>query len=290
VKDETRKRLKWAVATCIVFIGVGLVVLRALLGFETVLGESEPVASEQVWDTLDEVLAGSVGADGLVDYTSLAESRDALGSVAAALAEWGPRSAPDQFGTDDAKLAYYINAYNVLTLLGVVSHWPITSVHDVHGRLNPKDGFGFFYGLRFQLDGERLNLYKLENSVMRARFVDARFHAAINCASGACPRLRAEAYRRAELQTQLAEAAEEFASEAPHMEIDTEARVIRLSMIYSWYAGDFEAHAGAQGHGDGVLDWVHAHASAPVADELAAARTQGFSVEYTAYDWSLNGY
>ncbi len=265
-------------------------VLRAFLGFETVLAESEPLSGEVAWDVLDEVLAAAVGEDGSVNYTSLTASPGQLRSVAATFAEWGPNSAPGQFATKDDELAYFINAYNVLTLLGVVSHWPIGSVHDVHGRLNPKDGFGFFYGLRFELDGQRLNLYKLENSVIRTRFVDARFHAAINCASGACPRIRAEAYRGPELQSQLAEAAELFASEPPHVEVDDETRTIRLSMIYSWYAGDFEAHAATEGHGSEVLDWIQAHAAGPVADRLEAARSQGFAVEHVEYDWSLNGY
>lgn len=265
-------------------------VLRALLGFESVHAEAEPLPPQQTWETLDAVLASSVGPDGRVDYTSLAESPGQLRAIAATLAVWGPRTTPEDFASDDETLAYYINAYNVLTLLGVVSKWPIATVHDVHGRLNPKDGFGFFFGLSFLLDGARLNLYKLENSVMRPHFGDARFHAAINCASAACPSLRAEAYRGPRLNAQLAAAAEEFASRAPHAEIDAEARTIRLSMIYSWYAGDFEAHALEESHGDGVLDWVQAHASGPMAVELEAARVEGFAVEYVPYDWALNGY
>jgi hypothetical protein len=44
-----------------------------------------------------------------------------------------------------------------VTLLGIVDNWPNTGVHDISGPLNPKDGFGFFYGLRFELDGKWTN-------------------------------------------------------------------------------------------------------------------------------------
>ena len=53
----------------------------------------------------------------------------------------------------------------------------------------------FFISLHFEVAGyERvgrggLNLFDLENSLIRS-YGDARIHAAINCASASCPRIR----------------------------------------------------------------------------------------------------
>ncbi len=98
-----------------------------------------------------------------VDYAEVLSGVSDLKRFAATLAEVGPTTTPDRFPTEEDRLAYYINAYNALTLLGVVDNWPISSVQDVRGWLDPRPGFGFFYGLRFFLDGDKITLYDLEN-------------------------------------------------------------------------------------------------------------------------------
>ena len=273
--------------SAVLIVGCALV-LRALLGFGlTTAGvEATARAPDALWDDLDAVLTAHVGRDGQVDYTGLTADSGALREIAAGLAVVGPRMTPEHFRTDEDRLAYYINAYNVLTLLGVVAHWPITSVHDVRGAINPKDGFGFFYAQRFQLDGRRVSLYTLENSWIRGSFVDARFHAAINCASASCPSLAPVAYRSETLDIALSAAAQMFAALKPHVEVDREASVVRLSQIYSWYAEDFEAQAAALGVPPTVLWWIDAQSGMEDGEEIAEA---GFSVEYVPYDWSLNG-
>ncbi|MCP4867883.1 MAG: DUF547 domain-containing protein [Proteobacteria bacterium] len=169
-----------------------------------------------------------------------------------------------------------LGALGVL-LLGVVEHWPITTIHEVRGRIEPKAGFGFFYGLRFTLDGRKTNLYDLENKVIR-KLGDARIHAAINCASRSCPTLAGAPYQGSTLEQQLHAAARPFASSAPHVDVNEGARVVRLSLIYDWFAGDF---------GD-VLAWVEANADPAVAEPLGRARAEGWPIEYVPYDWSLN--
>jgi hypothetical protein len=222
-----------------------------------------------------------------VDYNRVLDDAQDLRRFAATLAVLGPSTTPERFQTEAERLAYYINAYNALTLLGVVDNWPISSVHDVRGWLNPRAGFGFFYGLRFSLDGGEINLYDLENGVIRG-FRDARIHAAINCASNSCPPLAPYAYDPAELDEQLDRVTRAFCSSPLHVGIDDETGEIRLSSIFDWYRADFEEHARRLGRSPTVEDFILAFAESSVADALERAREAGFELVFQPYDWGLN--
>lgn len=215
------------------------------------------------------------------------ERENELRRFIATLATVGPATTPERFRTEPEKLAYYVNAYNALTLFGVVSNWPIDTVHDVQGWIDPRAGFGFFYGLHFPLDGSDINLYDLENAVIRP-FLDARIHAAINCASKSCPVLRPYAFEPVTLDEQFDLVTRDFCSNPPHVVIDQEAQKIRLSAIFDWYRVDFEEHARRLGRPATVQGFISAFATPEVADELTKATEAGFEVVFEPYDWSLN--
>jgi len=222
-----------------------------------------------------------------VDYGAVIAEESGLRRFVATLARFGPSTTPERFPTEDERLAYYINAYNALTLLGVVEHWPIDSVQDVRGWLEPRAGFGFFYGLRFPLDGDRINLYDLENSVIRG-FRDARIHAAINCASQSCPRLVPNAFEATKLDTQLDAVTAAFCSRDEHVRVEDDAEEIQLSAIFDWYRPDFEEHARRLGRPPTVLDFILAFARPATADAVSRARDADYEVVFRPYDWSLN--
>ena len=224
---------------------------------------------------------------GGVDYDAVrAEERD-LSRFIATLAEIGPRTAPERFSAQAERLAYYINAYNALVLFAVVDNWPIDTVHDVRGWLDPRAGFGFFYGLRFPFDGGSVNLYDLENEEIRG-FVDARIHAAINCASKSCPPLMPYAFEPVKLDEQLDAVTRDFCSNPPHVRVDDEAEEIQLSAIFDWYRPDFEEHARRMGREATILDFIQAFATPEVAAEVERAQSADFEVVFQPYDWALN--
>lgn len=225
--------------------------------------------------------------EGRVDYDAvLSEERD-LRRFVATFNIAGPRSTPARFRTEPERLAYYLNAYNAFVLFAVIDNWPIDSVHDVHGWLDPRKGFGFFYGLQMPLDGEATNLYDLENEEIRG-FKDARIHAAINCASKSCPPLAPYAFEPALLDTQLDAVTEAFCSTAPHVRIDESTEQIQLSAIFDWYRVDFEEHARRLGKPATALDFIEAFATTEMAAALAEARSADFEVVFQPYDWTLN--
>jgi hypothetical protein len=183
------------------------------------------------------VLASFVNQRGQVDYEALAGDRERLDRYLDQIAEIGPRSAPARFPTQSHELAYYLNAYNALVFQGVLDG--ALGSGTVWGGLLP--GYRFFVGRKFRLDGGTLNLRKLENKVVRARFGDARVHAALNCASVGCPRLPTTAFEAARLDGELNAAMNEFVSSEQHVRVDEAKRTVFLSKIFDWFREDFLA-------------------------------------------------
>lgn len=276
-------------------LGVALVATYApfakwLLGIETIsagVSPFPPAATQFDHAPLDALLVEHL-RDGRVDYAALAADDLPLRRYMASLEVSGPDTSPARLPTEAHRTAWTINAYNAAVLLGVVTHWPIGSVRDVRGVIQPRSGFAFFWGQRFLLDGELTNLYDLETG-LRLRTRDARIHGALNCASVGCPALRPTAWRAEGLDEALDEAARRLASEPLHVQVDDAARAIVLSRIYHWYAEDFQNDARARGLGGEVLDWVEHFADADVAAAVARARAAKYAVTFRAYDWSLNG-
>lgn len=280
----------WAILILLgLVLGATAIVAVKALGLRTVVVDVEPFAqAEEGFNTAwwNEALGTWVQGD-RVDYAEVLSDASDLKRFAATLAVVGPAVTPERFPTDAARLAYYINAYNALTLLGVVDNWPISSVQDVQGWLNPRPGFGFFYGLRFFLDGGKTNLYELENGVIRG-FRDARIHAAINCASISCPPLARRAYDPRTLDAQLDQATRVFCSRDLYVRVDDQAREIQLSSIFEWYRTDFEEHARRLGRPPTLEAFIQAFAEPAVAEAVIRAQEAGFDVVFQPYDWGLN--
>lgn len=277
-----------ALTIALVILGTGMLTFRAL-GLRSVVVDAEPL--EQPPDSFDygwwnEALRRWVHADG-VDYDGVLADEAELRRYIATLGSIGPQTTPVRFTTDPERLTYFINAYNALVLFAVVDNWPIDTVHDVHGWLDPRAGFGFFYGLRFPLDGGWINLYELENEVIRG-FLDARIHAAINCASKSCPPLMPYAFEPVGLDEQLDAVTRAFCSDARHVRVDDEAEEIQLSAIFDWYQPDFEEHARRLGLPATIVDFILAFATPEVAADLERARSAGFGIVFQPYDWGLN--
>ena len=266
----------------------GMLTVKAL-GLRSVAVDAEPL--EQLDTGFDytwwNAALGRWVRPGGVDYDAVLAEEGDLRRFIATLGEIGPRLTPERFTTEPERLAYYINAYNALVLFAVADNWPIDTVHDVRGWLDPRAGFGFFYGLRFPLDGGTVNLYDLENEVIRG-FVDARIHAAINCASKSCPALMPYAFEPARLDDQLDAVTRTFCSDSPHVRVDDEAEEIQLSAIFEWYQPDFEEHARRLGRPATIVDFIVAFATPEVAAAVERAQSADFDVVFQPYDWALN--
>jgi len=217
------------------------------------------------YDALDEILArnvrnGFIDYDGVVSEPRFGEFIDQLGATR-----------PSDLTSTEAELAFYINAYNVLAIQGILNGG------------SPSGWWGrrkFFKQQKFNVLGEMISLETLEHERIIA-LGEQRIHFAIVCASMSCPRLSSRAYRPEELNVQLHDAAKRFINDPTRNHFDPKRRTAFLSKIFEWYEDDFTAAGGS-------LQRYLARfvADATVQDTL---RQDGIEVRFIDYDWNLNG-
>jgi len=205
----------------------------------------------------------------LVDYTEVRRDprwSTLLGQVAAQDLEGASRA---------QRLAFWINAYNILAIDLVARHFPLESIRDIGSFFRPvwDRPAGTAAGAERTLGG-------IEHEILR-EMGEPRIHAAIVCASTSCPPLARTPFTAEELDAQLDAAVRTWlASERKGVRIDRAGREVTLSPIFDWFEEDFEPAGG-------VLGFVARHLPADEAAWLRAERDR-ISVEHFDYDWSVN--
>ncbi|NEQ70805.1 MAG: DUF547 domain-containing protein, partial [Symploca sp. SIO2D2] len=154
----------------------------------TLHAEVTPEQRESTWNALLETY---LNEQGLWNYASLVAERNLFDQLYESLSKSSPDATPNRYSSEDEQLAYWINAYNIATVRGVLDHYPIESVIDVKkpSFFSLFEGGGFFVAQKFRIGDSKTSLYKLENKVVRKRFLDPRYHFALNCAASGCPQL-----------------------------------------------------------------------------------------------------
>ncbi|MEF8865302.1 MAG: DUF547 domain-containing protein [Salinibacter sp.] len=220
----------------------------------------------------DRLLEQFVDARGDVDYAALQRQADSvLAPYLQALADTRP-SMLDR----EARLAFWINAYNAYTLKLIVDHYPVASIRDIDGP--PGGGTPFERPVGPVADTVR-TLDEIEHEIIRERFDEPRIHFALVCAAKSCPRLRREAYTGAQLDAQLDAQARRFLHAAPKNRIPDREGAIALSRILKWYGGDFGPTPAA------IQRALAPYFEGSVRDSLAQG---AYTVRYRPYDWTLN--
>ena len=211
----------------------------------------------------DEILRAAV-KDGQVNYPLIQENKNFKPYVD----EFAKKV---ELNSKTDKLVYYMNAYNALAIQGILEG------------LSPSSFFGrarYFKGKDWQLNGQSINLYDLEHKLIRP-LGEPRIHFTIICASKSCPKLRAEVYTPAKLESQLEENAKLFVNDTFRNRFDKQKKVAYLSEIFKWFDEDFIASSGT------VQKYIARYVADPeIAKELAA---DAYKIEYISYDWNLNG-
>lgn len=271
-------------------------VVRAViprLGARVVLNESSDatrIDASELAQTLRRAtnrLRRHVDPTGKVDYRSVRAERafDDLVRFAPALRHVRPEDLP----TDEERIAFFINLYNVLSIHGVLAFQIDESVMEVPS---------FFGRVSYQVGPVALSLDEIENGVLRRNAghpatrrpilpadslahafapsrVDPRIHVALVCASTSCPPVAF--YDANELDDQLRIAGELFINS----DVRVTAGQVHLPMIFRYYAADW-------GGADGIRKFLLEHADADLAARLREAFASGLPWVYDRYDWSLN--
>lgn len=202
-----------------------------------------------------------------VDYAALKGSAD-WEALLASLAAFDPATLVSR----EERLAFWIDAYNVLAIEIVRRHHPVDGIRDIGSLLSPvwKRPAGTIGGRPYSLD-------EIEHEILRP-LGEPRIHGAIVCASLSCPPLRREPYRAAALDAQLDDNMRRWlADRRKGLRIERHHGVLHLSPIFDWFEGDF---------GD-VLRFASRFVSREDAAWLRANR-ESLRIRWFEYDWSLN--
>jgi len=140
--------------------------------------------------------------------------------------------------TKSKNLAFYLNAYNILSIAKVAKHWPIKKLKSLGSMLKPvwTHNVG-------EVCGEQMTLRKLEHEILR-KLGEPRIHFALNCSSMSCPDLRLEPYLAEVIDQQLDDQAKQFMSQKGKGMLIKSKGKVKLSSIFKWFAEDFDVVGG----------------------------------------------
>lgn len=212
-----------------------------------------------------------INSNGLVDYNSLKEDQWLKEQVQ----QLKTANLQDMNNTEE--FAFWLNAYNLLTLKGVCME--LERDPKWRGNVSYLSKVRFFFLRRYIVAGKKINLRYLENKILRKRFKDPRIHFAINCASKSCPNLPNKLFEAESLNNYLDLLTVSFINDKDHVFLDTEKDVLYLNPIFKWYAKDFKIQGG-------VKRFILFHlqdAGKRIKESYKRAR-----IEYLKYDWSSN--
>lgn len=217
-----------------------------------------------------------VDAQGRVDYARLKRRAD---SVLVPYLQQIATTNPSRLSRE-ARLAFWINAYNAYTLKLIVDHYPVQNIWAITpGPPTPtKEKSPFALDVGMVADTIR-TLDEIEHEIIRVRFDEPRIHFALVCAAASCPRLRREAYTGSRLDAQLDDQARTFLHDETKNCIPAGDDRIALSRILKWYGSDFGPST------DALQRALAPYFEGRVRDRLARA---GYQVDFLPYDWSLN--
>ena len=220
------------------------------------------------------LLAKYVDDDGFVDYAGWQASAADRNTLRTYLAYLG-KGDPSASTTKEAQLAFWINAYNALTIEGILREYPTASIRDHTAALF---GYNLWEDLPLRVGTGEYPLETIEHKILR-KLGEPRIHFAIVCASVGCPTLRNEAFTAAKIDEQLADQARDFFARPKHFRYDAATNAVTASKILDWFGEDFGSTPAA------ALARVKPYLPADVRD---AATAPGVTLRFRDYDWSLN--
>ncbi|MCM2370204.1 DUF547 domain-containing protein [Aporhodopirellula aestuarii] len=271
---------------------IALTVLPALLaiwsatpclgGTKVHLGQNVPESQRLSMDQIDHqdwntLLKRYVDANGNVNYTAWQSSAADVQTLDRYLAQLSA-AAPQSQTSDAARLAFWINAYNAVTIRGILREYPTTSIRNHTAKLF---GYNIWKDLLLTVGGEPYSLDQIEHQLLR-KLGEPRIHFAIVCASRSCPRLMAEAYTADKLEFQLTSNTKAFFANSGNFRYNPARQTFHLSSILDWFGEDFGRDDAA------LLRTIAPYLPTREAYDAAMTVSSSPSLSYLAYDWRLN--
>lgn len=213
--------------------------------------------------------------NGKVDYRNiLHQEKGTLQNYLDAIAAANPETLVDE----NERLAFWINAYNAFTIMGVLEQYPTETIRPSRLGLIPDNSF--FRDTKYPVHGELISVDDIEHVILRKQFKEPRIHFAIVCASIGCPHLRSEAYTGEAVDRQLDDQARLFINNPANVRFDISGRVVYLSKIFQWFSSDFTINSSKD-----KFEFISRYVDMKTSEFLHSG---DFDIKYLDYDWSLN--
>ncbi|TGV04128.1 DUF547 domain-containing protein [Flavivirga rizhaonensis] len=198
-------------------------------------------------------------ANGKVAYSKINSNKEALNEVLK-LAETISVSKSDANNYQ----AFWINAYNLSVIKGIINNYPTKS---------PLDNAGFFDKTTYSLGGKKITLNDIEHKLLRAQFNDARFHFVLVCGALGCPPLINKAYLPSTLNAQM-DVQTKKALNGDFLKVNTKKKRVQVSQIMEWYKKDFTMK------GKTEIDFINTYRTEKIPNN--------FKLSYFPYNWTVN--
>ncbi|MCY4298722.1 MAG: DUF547 domain-containing protein [Flavobacteriaceae bacterium] len=208
----------------------------------------------QQWDSM---LKKYVSTTGKVDYQNWKEDPQGIEQYISHL----EKNTPLDKWSKEQKLAYWINAYNAVTVKLILDHYPIHSIRDIEEPWNTK---------LFSTAGNDYTLDEIEHDIIR-KMNEPRIHFAVNCTAKSCPKLQKSAFTSSDLEEQLEKATFEYLND--HSMNIVNQQSVQLSKIFEWFGEDF-------GDKKEKIEFVEKYTKVDIDPQA--------KLSYLPYNWELN--
>ncbi len=237
---------------------------------EVSLGEDGTVSDDGITETTEviyteafdhaifnDLLKKHISSDGNVNYNGLKGDSKTLERYIDLLKTHQPIDS----WTKEDKMAYWINAYNALTIDLILRNYPTKSIKDIKDPWDQR---------LWQLGEKLYNLNDIEHEILR-KMNEPRIHFAIVCASVSCPKLQNEAFTALNLEEQLTNATKDFLTDTSKNELSENN--IKLSKIFKWFKKDFEQNGS-------LIDFFNQYSEVSISNDAKKS--------FKDYNWDLN--
>ncbi len=270
----------WKLSVWLLLGALGGVCVAPICAANIEVGADVPAQQRVSVERIDhtpwhKLLVKYVDDRGMVNYAAWQKSAADLAALDAYLQALSTANLEAK-ASREATLAYWINAYNAVTIKGILREYPTSSIRNHTAKLY---GYNIWKNLLLKVDGGTYSLDAIEHQILRKQG-EPRIHFAIVCASVGCPPLRNEAYTTDQLDKQLTANAQDFFADPTKFAYDPRSGTFRVSPILDWFGEDF-----------GATTAIRLRAIAPylpTAEAQRAAQSGAGQFAWLEYDWGLN--
>ena len=216
------------------------------------------LSPEEAWR---KTLAAHVDDRGQIDFAGLKRDSGLLRQYVAFLAKEGPKTQPARYNSREQKLAFHLNAFNALTLYGILNA-------DVPASLGPA-----FFRKKFVIEGTEVTLEDYRNRTIRA-LGDERVHVALNPMTKGAPKMLRYPFFAEWIHEELEKQSATFFNDDRYVQKDPARKTVHVSSLLKTYAEDYLRKASS------LVGYVNRYRK----DKIPA----DYKIEFLPFDWTLN--